>query len=79
MSLSNDIAEVLYIADGAQMTDWSSALPEDKAYYESVADVVIDTVVSFLRSKDRDFVGGLMAAVELLDLEAEASRLRRAR
>jgi hypothetical protein len=79
VNLSNDIAEVLYIADGAQMTDWSSCLPEDRIYYESVADVVIDTVVSYLRTKDRDFVGGLRAAIDVLDLEAEAGRLRRQR
>jgi hypothetical protein len=79
MSLSNEIAEVLYIADGAQMTDWSSCLPEDRDHYERVADVVIDTVVSYLRVKDREFVGGLHTAITVLDIESEIGRLRRQR
>lgn len=49
MDLIDIIAEVLYTAD-SQPTDWDHALPEDRIYYTKVADVVVDTMTTYLRS-----------------------------
>lgn len=74
-TLVDQVAEVIY--DGAsQFVPWDKATEEDKNYYTSVAEVVVDTICTFLTEKDREF-GGLSAAVNYIGLATEAARLRR--
>lgn len=74
--LVDQIAEVLYSSD-AQIAEWNFAGDEDREYFTSVADVVIDTVTTFLQGKNPDFAGALMPAIEILSLQSEAARLKR--
>lgn len=76
MSVTNEIAELLYTEDSV-LVPWTKALPEDRAYYLRVADVIVDAVVQRLRSKDNDFDGGFSAAIEFLQAESDIDRLHR--
>ena len=74
--LVNEIAELLYTED-APFIPWDKALDEDRVYYTKVAEVILDAVVEHLVVKDQDFAGGLRAAIDYLNTEAEIARLRR--
>jgi hypothetical protein len=76
--LVETLAEVLYISD-APAIEWRSALDEDRIFYMKVAEVVVDTVVSYLNSEDEAFDGALRLASQLLSNDAELSRLNRTR
>lgn len=72
MELINTIAEVLYTAD-TQPTDWDHALPEDRSYYTKVADVVVDTVTTYLQSLPLP----TDAVVQYIEASSDIARLRR--
>lgn len=74
--LVTEIAELLYTED-APYIPWKKALDEDRVYYTKVAEVILDAVVEHLVIKDQDFAGGLRAAIDYLNTEAEIARLRR--
>lgn len=54
---------------------FDSGLEDSRA----AADVVVDTVTTYLTERNESFSGALTPAIELLTLEAEADRLRRVR
>ena len=64
--MHNLITEIAEIIDDADDTN-----------SEAIADVVIDTITAYLDGCNKNFLGALTPAIELLSLEAEASRLRR--
>lgn len=64
--MSNLITQIAEVIDEADESNSSAA-----------ADVVIDTVVAFLDNANKNFMGALTPAIELLSLEAEVARLRR--
>lgn len=74
-NLIDTVASTMYEAD-APVAPWFMALPEDRKFYTGVAEVVVDTIVDYLKSKDAEF-GGLSAAIEYISLSTEAARLRR--
>lgn len=59
-----ELAEIVDLAD-----DTNSA---------HIAEVVVDTITTHLTDLNPQFSGALTPAIELLSLEAEAARLRRA-
>jgi hypothetical protein len=76
MSLVNEIAELLY-SEEVTPVPWERALAEDRVYFHKLADVVVDAVVEHLIIKDQDFAGGLSAAIQYLQNDADMDRLRR--
>jgi hypothetical protein len=76
MSLVNEIAELIYSEEVTPLP-WDRALPEDRAYFLRLADVLVDAVVEHLIVKDQDFAGGLSAAIQYLQNDSDMDRLRR--
>lgn len=75
-ALVNEIADLIYTADNP-LVPWQNALPDDKAYYSRIADVVVDAVISHLKQRDDAFGEGLSVAIEYLSAEADIARLKR--
>jgi hypothetical protein len=75
MKLVTEIAQLLYSQDSSY--EWVNEDHETHAYYYSVADVLIDAVISHLETKHKDFAGGFSGAIEYLRSETEIARLRR--
>lgn len=71
--LTEKVAEVMYSADNS-FVPWEHALADDRAFYQRVADVVVDTVIEHLRTA----VDIPTAAIEeFLQAETDIARLRR--
>lgn len=75
-ALLNEVADLIYTADNP-LVPWQNALPDDKAYYSRIADVVVDAVVSHLRERDDSFQGAFGVTIEYLTTETDVARLRR--
>lgn len=75
-ALVNEIADLIYTADNP-LVPWQNALPDDKAYYSRIADVVVDAVISHLKQRDDAFGDGFGVAIEYLSAEADIARLKR--
>lgn len=78
MTLVDEIAQILYMAD-AQPVTWAHALPEEKDHCFRLAEVIVDAVVNHLDVRDENFAGALHIASALLSTEAELARLQKSR